>query len=102
MHDLVFYCIVAFTHDFYNGKLPEVFFKFFKSVKERHNYNTRFASRSTYSIPKVRTNYRKSNIRFSGVRVWNEIDDETKNLDPSKVKNSEVKKYLLHKYKTIG
>ena len=86
-------------HDFYNGKLPEVFFKFFTPVKERHNHNTRFASRSTYSIPKVRTNYGKFNIRFSGAKVWNEIDDETKNLKPLKFK-SVVKKYLLHKYQT--
>ena len=83
MHDLVFYCNAVFMHDFYNGKLPEVFFKFFTSVKERHNYNTRFASRSTYSIPKVKTNYGKFNIRFWGAKVWNEIDDDTKNLKPS-------------------
>ena len=28
MHDLVFYCNAAFIHDFYNGKLPEVFLIF--------------------------------------------------------------------------
>ena len=84
MHDLEFYCTAA-LYDFYNGMLPEVFLNFFTSVKERHNYHTRFASRSTYSIPKVRTNYGKFNIRFSGVKVWNEIDEETKNLKPIKV-----------------
>jgi hypothetical protein len=52
----------------------------------------------TYSIPKIRTNYGKFNIRFSGVKVWNEIDDEIKKLKPSKFK-AEVKKFLLQKYK---
>ena len=35
MHGLVFYCTVAFMYDFYNVMLPEVFLKFFTSVKER-------------------------------------------------------------------
>jgi hypothetical protein len=52
----------------------------------------------TYSIPKIRTYYGKFNIRFSGVKVWNEIDDEIKKLKPSKFK-AEVKKFLLQKYK---
>ena len=40
---LIFYCNAAFMHDFYNGKLPEVFLNFFKSVKKAwRNYNTRF------------------------------------------------------------
>jgi hypothetical protein len=92
MHDLVFYWNAAFMHDFYNGNLPEIFHTFFTSV------NTRFASRLTYSIPKIRTYYGKFNIRFSGVKVWNEIDDEIKKLKPSKFK-AEVKKFLLQKYK---
>ena len=37
-------------------------------------------------------------ICFSGVKVWNEIDDEIKKLKPSKFK-AEVKKFLLQKYK---
>jgi hypothetical protein len=52
----------------------------------------------TYSIPKIRTNYGKFNIRFSGVKVWNEIDDEIKKLKPSKF-IAEVKKFLPQKYK---
>jgi hypothetical protein len=54
----------------------------------------------TYSIPKIRTNYGKFNIRFSSVKVWNEIDDEIKKLKPSKFK-AEVKKFLLQKYKEL-
>ena len=68
MHDLVFYCKAAFMYDYFNGKLPEVFLKFVTSVKERHNYITTFISRSTFSIPKVRTNYGKFNVRFSGAK----------------------------------
>ena len=30
--------------------------------------------------PQVRTNYGKFNIRFTGVKVWNSIDDKLKTL----------------------
>ena len=43
-------------------------------------------------VPQVRVDA-GSRVR----EVWNEIDDETKNLKPSKF-TSEVKKYLLNKY----
>jgi hypothetical protein len=56
MHDLVFYWNAAFMHDFYNGNLLGIFHTFFTSVKEKHNHNTRFASRLTYSIPKLDKN----------------------------------------------
>ena len=36
-------------------------------------------------------------IRFLGIKVWNEIDDETKSLKPPKFK-IKVKNYLLDQY----
>ena len=36
-------------------------------------------------------------IRFLGIKVWNEIDDETKSLKPPKFK-PKVKNYLLDQY----
>ena len=73
------------------------FDNFFLDVNQKHNYNTRIASRSSYSLPKIRINYGKFNIRFSGVKVWNEIDDERKSLKPPKFK-TKVKNYLLDQY----
>ena len=67
-------------YDFHTGKLPHVFDEYFALVSQKHNYNTKLASRSSYSLPKVRTNYGKFNIRFVGSNVWNSIslyhDDE--------------------------
>ena len=96
LHDLVFYHNEMFMYDFYDGNLPETFNNFFLAVNQKHNYNTRLASRSSYSLPKIRTNYGKFNIRFSGVKVWNEIDDKT-SLKFPKFK-TKVKNYLLDQY----
>lgn len=97
LHDLIFYHNAMFMYDFHNDSLPETFNTFFLPVNQRHNYNTRLASRLSYSLPHIRTNYGKFNIRYSGVKVWNEIDDETKKLKPACFKKK-LKKYLLEKY----
>ena len=64
LHDLVFYHNAIFMYDFHNDSLIETFNTFFFPVNQRHNYNTRLASRSSYSLPHIRTNYGKFNIRY--------------------------------------
>ena len=71
---------------------------FFIKVNEKHSYNTRLASKMSFSLPQVRTNYGKFNIRFTGVKVWNYIDDKLKTLKKSafkkKLKDSLIASYL--------
>ena len=64
----------------------ESFNSFFHVVRDKHDYNTRFAVRSTYFIPKFRINYGKFNIRFTGVKVWNSIEESSKKLTKSQFK----------------
>ena len=68
-------------HDYHSGNLPSSFKSFFFiKVNQRHSYNTRLASKMSFSLPQVRTNYGKFNIRFTGVKVWNSVDDKLKTL----------------------
>ena len=84
--DLVFYHNALFMYDFHSGNLPHIFSTFFSPVNQKHSYNTRLASRSTYSLPKVRTNFGKFNIRFIGPKIWNEVDETFKNCKKYKFK----------------
>ena len=84
-------------YEYYSGNLPSVFDSFFTKVKERHSYNTRLASKSSLSLPRVRTNYGKFNIRFSGAKVWNSIDEQIKKLSKARFKK-ELKNSLLESY----
>ena len=84
-------------YDFHTGKLPHVFDEYFALVSQKHKYNTKLASRSSYSLPKVRTNYGKFNIRFVGSNVWNSIDENLKGLSKSQFKNK-LKNNLLNSY----
>ena len=62
--------------DFHANILPSVFHDFFTPVNRVHQYNTRLASKDSYYISKVRTNYGKFNIRFVGAKVWNSIQED--------------------------
>jgi hypothetical protein len=67
-------------NDYHNGNLPATFNNIFKQVTSVHNHNTKLASRNTYYIDKIRTNYGK-------FKAWNDIDDKYKTLSKSSFKN---------------
>ena len=71
-----------FMHQFFIGKLPKIFDSFFIKTSDKHNVNTRFATRTTFYVPKIRTNYGKFNIRYNGPTLWNETDERFKILTP--------------------
>ena len=82
-------------HYYYN--LPSSFANFFKTVASMHSYNTRLASKSTYYINTIKTNYGEFNIRFAAVKVWNHLDESIKHLPLKKFKNK-VKFNILQSY----
>ena len=84
--DLV-YINIIFMHKFHNHLLPPVFNNFFTLINKTHNYNTRLASKQSYSLPKARTNYAIFNIRFQGVKLWNSLDESLKFLSTSQLNN---------------
>ena len=85
-HDLVYIHNAIFVYNYNSGNLPNTFDTFFVLVNQKHNYNTRLSSRSSYSLPKIRTNYGKFNIRYTGAKVWNSIDENIKRASLTKFK----------------
>ena len=69
-----------FMHQFFIGKLPKIFDSSFIKTSDKHNVNTRFATRTNFYVPKIRTNYGKFNIRYNGLMLWNETDEKFKIL----------------------
>ena len=76
--DLIFTNNALFMYDFHTGTLPPVFHDFFRPIHKVHQYNTRLASKKSFYIPKIRTNYGKFSIRFNGAKIWNSIQDDFK------------------------
>ena len=67
-HDLVNSYIAVSIYKFYNKLLPSVFDALFTWINHMHNYNTRLSTKLSYSLPKIRTNYRVYNIRLKAQR----------------------------------
>jgi hypothetical protein len=76
MYDLVHLVTAMVMYNFHYGILPTSFDTFFPDIK--HSHDTRLASGSSYSIPKIRTNYGKFNIRFIGAKTWNSLSESAK------------------------
>jgi hypothetical protein len=98
--DIVYFNTALFLHNFYNKKLPNIFYDFFNPVCEQHSHNTRLASRSTYSLPLVRTNYGIFNIRFIGIKMWNSIDESLRHLSLPNLKKK-LKLQIINSYTKI-
>ena len=97
LEDLIYYHNALFMHDYHHDKLPNLFDSFFIKASRIHSYNTRFASKSSVSIPYARTNYGKFNIRFTGAKVWNSLDEEIKLLSKASFKKK-LKDVLISQY----
>ena len=78
--DLVYYRNALFMHDYSNSKLPNAFSGFFIKVIKKHSYNTRLASKQSYYLPQIKTNYGKFSLRYKGAKTWNSINDEYNTL----------------------
>ena len=95
--DLIFFYVVMFMYDFYTAKLPCAFKNLFKKISNRHACNTRLASKQSYSLPSVRSNYGKFNLRFIGAKIWNTISDDKKRM-PKHFFKEAIKSNLLNSY----
>ena len=84
-------------YKYHNQLLPSVFNSFFTKVDQVHSYNTRYASKLSYFLPKVRTNYGKSNICFRGPMIWNSVDEDFKSSSLSLFK-LKLKEHLINVY----
>ena len=78
--DIVKLYTATFMYQFHKDLLPKSFNDFFTPVCNRHRYNTRFASKSSYCLPQAKKNYGIFNIRFSGPKLWNSVKESIKSL----------------------
>ena len=95
--DLVDFHINIFMHKFHNKALPSSFDCFFKKVNEFHNYNTRHSTKLTYLLPKIRTDYGLSNIKYKGPLSWNNLDKSLKSSSMAEFRRS-ILSTLVEKY----
>ena len=82
---------------FHHNLLPKAFDNFFSIISSENEYSTMLASKSTYYLDQVRTNYAKFNIHLSGPSVWNNLDENLKGSS-SPTFNETMKADILSSY----
>ena len=95
--DIINVYTALFMLQYSQCRLPVGFDDFFPLVNNKHQYRARLASKSTFYLPSVRTNYGIFNIRFSGPKIWNTIDETLKPLCKSVFKRK-LKEHLIGFY----
>ena len=93
---IIFLHNAIFMYDFHSGTLPPAFSNYFAAVNKRHKL-TRLASRSSDTLPPIRTNYGKFSIKFQGEKIWNSLGEETKSLHRPSFKKT-LKRELIELY----
>ena len=68
-----------------------------KALIKYIQYSARLASKRSYYLPKVRTNYGKFNIRFSGAKLWSAIKEDLKSASRFRFKKF-LKESVISKY----
>ena len=65
-------------YQLYSDRLPAVFVKLFKKIKEIHSHNTRQTEKSNYFLLRVSKTIGQQLLTFRGVKLWYSIDDTIK------------------------
>jgi len=87
-------------YDFHSNTLPSVFRDFFIPTRNVHSYRTRLASKDSFYIGKIRTNYGKFNIRYVGAVTWNNIS-AVSNIPTRSGFKKRIIDQILEKYKLL-
>ena len=77
---LYFKSVSMLMHDVFNNKAPANISNLFTPVREVNMYNTRFSSISNFYVRNSHTNNFKNSFSRAGVRIWNSITDNLRNI----------------------
>ena len=85
--------VLIFVHKQRYNLLPDIFQQYYKLNRDTRNINTRQIN--DLYVPKMRTNTGVLALKCHGAKLWNNLDEEVKNV-PSKFKfKRKVKEYLF-------
>ena len=93
LSDLYNYQLGIFMYKFHTGALPDTFIDFYSTNAKYHDFNTR--NKYSLSHPYCRTIQSRTQIRGTGVHLWNSLDQDLKNSNTLNSFKSKLKQHLL-------
>lgn len=97
LKDLYTHEIAKFVYNSNRTKLPTPLSDLFKKTCDISTRNTRQSTGNQYYIPRYRTNRLQKCIRYQGVKIWNSIPQDLKDLPYNKFKQR-YKEHLISLY----
>jgi hypothetical protein len=98
IEDLHYYEIAKFMYKFNRLETPSAFKNYFTKTSNISNKSTRQTSTNNLYIPRYRTNKLQRCIKYQGVKVWNSVPTELKNLALNYSFNRQLKEFLISSY----
>ena len=92
---LYYEAVCKLMFDVHNDSAPSNITKLFTRTSNIHTYNTRSSTSQFFSVKYSRLKMQKKAFSRVGVKVWNEIPNEYKNLSKKSFKK-ETKRALLN------
>ena len=89
--------IVTFVHNYFSNKLPPVFDDYYSTLANQHQRNTR-NGQNLLHILNHDTNIAASSIKISGAKLWNNLDNNLKNIPKVKGFRKIFKKQRVSSY----
>ena len=89
--------ILSFVHNYFSKKLPPVFDDYYSTLAEQHQMNTRNGQYLLH-IPDHNTNLAATSIKISGAKLWNNLENNLKNIPKVKSFRMMLKKKSVSSY----
>ena len=78
--DLITLHMTMFMYKYHQRLLPLSLNDLFTPVHQIHSYNPGLSSNLCFSLSKIRTNFGLFNVRYQGVKAWNELSETDKQM----------------------
>ncbi len=78
--------------------LPASFAQYFNPIA--HHYNTRLRVNEFLSLPPLRTDIGKQSLKFTGVKIWNQIPSDVREANSLDIFSDRVKAFIIEQRTT--
>ena len=89
--------ILSFVHNYFSKKLPPVFDGYYSTLLDQHQINTRNGQNLLY-IPNHVTNIAATSLKISGAKLWNNLENNFKNIPKVKSFRNKIKEKKVCSY----
>ena len=97
LEDIYKYELGKLMYQLHREKLPDILANSFTKLESIHSYPTRRVTKTVYYLSRVTKKFAQNQLSYRGVKLWDEINSDIKNLHWSSFKK-ELKNFFINQY----